>query len=41
MSDDELKASILNLNRRTGRLERLLDVVAIVAVAVLGYWLIS
>ena len=41
MSENELKASILNLNRRISRLERILDVVAIIAVAALGFWLIG
>ena len=41
MSDDELKDSIFYLNRRIGRLERLLGVAAVLAIGGLGLWLIG
>ena len=41
MSDDELTASLLNLNRRIARLERILDVVAILTIIGAGLLLIG
>ena len=41
MSEDELKVSILNLNRRIARLERTLDVVAVLAAVGTGLWLLG
>ena len=41
MSEEELKNSIINLNRRIARLERLLDVAAVTAVVVPGPWFVG
>ena len=41
MPDDEVKASLLNMNRRIGRLERIFDVVVVLGIAGLGLWIIG